>query len=232
MRSIRSYQKAVLGVLIFLLVGSPLALAQVTITGTVEESPGNPIANAVVYALDSTTFEFLGQTSTDGAGQFSLSVAPSTSFNIFIHPPSLPPGVIFPFPLENTSMESVFNSPASGSLNIGTFQGLESATITGTVEDHLASGVEDAFVYALDATTFEYLGGGLDGRSRAVQPVSADEYNSQYLHCSHFHFRRDLFFPGPEHVDAKRFQLSGFGQCGYRNLSGARVGGHHGNVGG
>ncbi|MDA2934713.1 carboxypeptidase-like regulatory domain-containing protein, partial [Acidobacteria bacterium AH-259-D05] len=78
MSLIRSFQKISLAFLIIVLLGSPLALAQVTITGTVVEDDGSTeIPNAFVFAENANTLEFLDADITDASGVFSLSMMPA-----------------------------------------------------------------------------------------------------------------------------------------------------------
>jgi trimeric autotransporter adhesin len=133
--------------------GTFKGLSSVTLTGTLQDSGGNALVGARVFAqtppTGATLPKFLGGAfnGTDSNGNYSFSVPSNTTFQIFVDPTSTP-GVTFANPAVNTGGVSVFTSAGSGTTSTGTFKGVSSVTITGTIQDSSGTALTGARVFA------------------------------------------------------------------------------------
>ena len=114
-------------------IGTFQGTAGVTVTGTVQNPDGSAASGVRVLAIDTATQDVdLGfDPETDSSGQFELTLPPSTAFVLEI----MANNMAFDIPAANTNQVSSWNTPSTGTLNTGTFQGVEAAQVIGTVQD-------------------------------------------------------------------------------------------------
>jgi hypothetical protein len=132
--------------------GNIIGKATVTVTGKVTQADGTTaISGAFVFAQKGASFLGADFDGTDSSGNFSF-VAPAntTSIQLFVSPTS---SFTFDIPAQT------FNTPASGTQNLGTIPGKVAVTVTGVVQNSGGTPVSGAFVFAQDASTNALLGG-------------------------------------------------------------------------